>query len=223
MVQRTARASNKTFRLCLAAAAVGLLCNTASAASVVDTDTTRVIVKFKKGQKALLKTLVGGLKGKVKHEIFNDDAMAVEVPRSALKGLENNPNVEYIEEDAKRYPLALTSPSTGTPYTAGQLVPYGIKQVQADLLSDAAVANRKICIIDSGYDKNHEDLSANQVTGEYDSGTGWWYTDENHHGTHVAGTIAAINNSGTGVVGVNSNKQIKLHIVKVFGAEAWAY
>ncbi|MGJ9419692.1 S8 family serine peptidase [Massilia sp. CMS3.1] len=223
MAQPTARASNKTFRLCLAAAAVGLLCNTASAASVVDTDTTRVIVKFKKGQKAVLKSLVSGLKGKVKHEIFNDDAMAVEVPRSALKGLENNPNVEYIEEDAKRYPLALTSPSTGAPYVAGQLVPYGIKQVQADLLSDSAAANRKICIIDSGYDKNHEDLSSNQVTGEYDSGTGWWYTDENHHGTHVAGTIAAINNSGTGVVGVNSNKQIKLHIVKVFGAEAWAY
>jgi subtilisin family serine protease len=223
MVQPTARASKKTFRLCLAAVAVGILCNTAGAAQVADTDTTRVIVKFKKGQKALLKTLVSGLKGKVKHEIFNDDAMAIEVPRAALKGLENNPNVEFIEEDAKRYPLALTSPATGTPYATGQLVPYGIKMVQADLLSDSAAANRKICIIDSGYDRNHEDLSANNVTGEYDSGTGWWYTDENHHGTHVAGTIAAINNSGTGVVGVNANKQIKLHIVKVFGPDAWAY
>jgi subtilisin family serine protease len=222
MVQATARASTKTVRLCLAAVAVGILCNTAGAAQVADTDTTRVIVKFKKGQKALLKTLVSGLQGKVKHEIFNEDAMAIEVPRASLKGLENNPNVEFIEEDAKRYPLALTSPSTGTPYTTGQLVPYGIKLVQADQLSDSA-ANRKICIIDSGYDKNHEDLSANDVTGEYDAGTGWWYTDENHHGTHVAGTIAAINNSGTGVVGVNSNKQIKLHIVKVFDAAGWAY
>jgi subtilisin family serine protease len=55
------------------------------------------------------------------------------------------------------------------------------------------------------------------------AGTGWWYTDENHHGTHVAGTIAAINNSGVGVVGVNPNKQLKLHIVKVFGAAGWAY
>jgi subtilisin family serine protease len=58
--------------------------------------------------------------------------------------------------------------------------------------------------------------------GEYDSGTGWWYTDENHHGTHVAGTIAAINNS-VGVVGINPNRQLRLHIVKVFGAEGWAY
>jgi subtilisin family serine protease len=61
------------------------------------------------------------------------------------------------------------------------------------------------------------------VTGEYDSGTGWWYTDENHHGTHVAGTISALNNSGTGVVGVNPNAKLKLHIVKVFGADGWAY
>ncbi|TDM08636.1 MAG: peptidase S8 [Ideonella sp. MAG2] len=43
------------------------------------------------------------------------------------------------------------------------------------------------------------------------------------HGTHVAGTVAAINNSGVGVVGVNPNKKLKLHIVKVFGANGWAY
>ncbi|MFC4932088.1 S8 family serine peptidase [Massilia sp. GCM10023247] len=214
------RASKKTFSLCLAAAAVGMLCNAAYAAAP---DTTRIIVAFKPGAKAAVKSAVTVAKGAVKHEIFGMNAMAIEVPRVALKGLENNPNVEYIEEDVIRKPFALTTPSTGTPYASGQLVPYGIKQVQADLLSDSAAGNRKVCIIDSGYDQKHEDLSANPVTGEYDSGTGWWYTDENSHGTHVAGTIAAINNSGTGVVGVNANKQLKLHIVKVFGAAGWAY
>lgn len=44
-----------------------------------------------------------------------------------------------------------------------------------------------------------------------------------HHGTHVFGTIAAVDN-GLGVVGVNPNKQLKLHIVKVFGQDgAWTY
>jgi subtilisin family serine protease len=38
----------------------------------------------------------------------------------------------------------------------------------------------------------------------------------------VFGTIAAINN-GLGVVGVNPNKQLRLHIVKVFDAAGWAY
>jgi subtilisin family serine protease len=161
----------------------------------------------------------------VKHEIFGMNAMAVELPATALKGLENNPNVEYIEEDVVRRPFALTSPSAA-PYLPGQLVPYGIKLVQADQLSDANVGNRKICIIDSGVDFSHEDLKDNgaNVTGEYDSGTGWWNTDETHHGTHVFGTIAAVNNSGTGVVGVNPNKKLKLHIVKVFGKDgAWTY
>jgi subtilisin family serine protease len=207
--------------LCFAAVAAAF----AGSAQAAAPDTTRVIVGFKPGSAAGIKALVAANKGSVKHEIFNMNAMAVEVPNVALKGLENNPNVEYIEEDVVRRPFSLTTPSTGTPYQTGQLVPYGIKLVQADQLSDANVGNRKVCIIDSGVDFNHEDLSANgaNVTGEYDSGTGWWYTDETHHGTHVFGTIAGVNN-GLGVVGVNPNKLLKLHIVKVFGANgAWTY
>ena len=186
-------------------------------------DTTRVIVQFQPGKAAAMKSAVAAAKGNIKHEIFGMDAMAIEVPTQAIKGLEHNPNVILVEEDVKRQLFATTSPSTGTPYQLGQLVPWGIKAVQADQLTDANTANRKVCIIDSGYDRAHEDLNGNNVTGEYDSGTGWWYTDENHHGSHVAGTIAAINNSGTGVVGVNPNKNLKLHIVKVFGADGWAY
>lgn len=168
---------------------------------------------------------VQAVRGQVKSEIFGTNAMSVEMSANAMKQLARNPNVAYVEPDVKRYPFALTSPSTGTPYMSGQLVPYGIKMVQADQMpsGDSLTSNRKVCIIDSGYDRSHEDLALNNVTGEYDSGTGWWYTDENHHGTHVAGTIAAINNSGVGVVGVNSNKQLKLHIVKVFSASGWAY
>jgi subtilisin family serine protease len=205
----------------MAALAAGVVGNAAAAAN-----TTRVIVAFKPGAAASIKSAVAAAHGSVKLEIFGMNAMAVEVPTAALKGLDNNPNVEYVEEDVVRKPFSLTTPSTGTPYATGQLVPYGIKLVQADQLSDASVGNRKVCIIDSGVDFSHEDLKDNgsNVTGEYDSGTGWWYTDETHHGTHVFGTIAGVNQAGVGVVGVNPNKQLKLHIVKVFGANgAWTY
>ena len=208
-------------KVLVAAVAMGSVMGAASAAAP---DHTRVIVKFKAGHGASMKSAVAAAKGSVKHEIFGMDAMAVEVPLTALKGLQNNPNVEYVEEDLVRRPFALTSASTGTPYLLGQLVPYGIKQTQSDLLPDTNVGSRKVCIIDSGIDRAHEDLTGNAInmTGQYDSGTGNWYTDENSHGTHVAGTIAAVNNS-LGVVGVNSNKRLKLHIVKVFGAAGWAY
>ncbi|MGJ7915666.1 S8 family serine peptidase [Massilia sp. LXY-6] len=223
MNQNKTRASKfvPVLGLCAAALAIAF----SGSASAAAPTTARVIVAFKPGAAANVKSLVAAAKGSVKQEIFNMNAMAVEVPTAALKGLENNPNVEYIEEDVLRKPFSLTTPSTGTPYVLGQQVPYGIKLVQADQLPDTNVANRKICIIDSGVDFSHEDLKDNgaNVTGEYDSGTGWWYTDETHHGTHVFGTIAGVNN-GTGVVGVNPNKQLKLHIVKVFGANgAWTY
>jgi subtilisin family serine protease len=204
-------------KLLAAVAAVG-----AAGQAFAANDTTRVIVQFQPGKAAAVKSAVAAAKGNIKHEIFGMDAMAIEVPTQAIKGLEHNPNVILVEEDVKRQQFALTSPSTGTPYTLGQLVPWGIKAVQADQLSDINAGNRKVCIIDSGYDNAHEDLNGNVVTGEFDSGTGNWYTDENHHGSHVAGTIAGINN-GLGVVGVNPNKKLKLHIVKVFGADGWAY
>ncbi|QYF94488.1 S8 family serine peptidase [Massilia sp. PAMC28688] len=206
-------------KMLVATVAVGVI-GTASAA-----DTTRVIVAFKPGAAANMKAAVKAAKGNVKHEIFGMNAMAIEVPAVALKGLQHNPNVEYVEEDVIRRPFALTSPSTGTPYATGQLVPYGIVQVQADQLSDINAGNRKVCIIDSGIDRAHEDFAGStaNMSGQYNSGTGNWYTDENSHGTHVAGTIAAINNAGKGVVGVNANGKLKLHIVKVFGANGWAY
>ncbi len=219
MTTRASTAAGRRLLLALAAASVF----TTPLAQAAD-PTTRVIVAFKPGAAAPARAAITAARGQVRLEIFGMDAVAVEVPTQALAGLARNPNIDYIEEDAKRYPLAATSPSTGVPYASGQLVPYGIPMVQADQLSDALAGNRKLCIIDSGYDRGHPDLSAGaNVTGEYDSGTGWWYTDENHHGTHVAGTIAALNNAGTGVVGVNPNATLKLHIVKVFGAQAWAY
>ena len=185
-------------------------------------DATRVVVTFKPGMSAQAKAAIAAAKGAVKLELPALDAIAIEVPAAALPALRNNPHFAFVEEDVKRYPVALSSASSA-PYLSGQQVPYGVKLVQADQLPDTYAGNRKVCIIDSGYDRAHEDLRLNPAEGKYDRGTGWWYTDENHHGTHVAGTIAAINNSGTGVVGVAAGARLKLHIVKVFSAEGWAY
>ncbi|HSI56817.1 MAG TPA: S8 family serine peptidase [Ideonella sp.] len=196
-------------------------------AAASSADTTRVVIEFKPGSAAVAsaRAAIANAGGQVKREILRGGAVAVVLPTRVVEALKRNPNILSVEEDAVRYPLALTTPSA-KPYKLGQLVPYGIDMVQADQLprGDLKTGNRKICIIDSGYDRTHEDLAANNVTGEFDTSTGWWYDDEAHHGTHVAGTIAAINNKGVGVVGVNPSKKLGLHIVKVFGAAGtWAY
>lgn len=68
-----------------------------------------------------------------------------------------------------------------------------------------------VAVIDTGVDDTHPDLapnfsasqSANCVGGKADTSEGAWrpYTDDDYHGTHVAGEIAAARN-GIGVAGV---------------------
>lgn len=188
-------------------------------------ENARFIVHYKGGSHAEVRNAIVHARANVRHQIHSMNAVAIEASKTGVQELLANKDVGKVELDVKRYPLALVTAATGSPYQVGQLVPYGVALVQANQLpsSDANALNRKICIIDSGVDRAHEDLNGNSMTGEYDAGTGWWHSDENHHGTHVAGTIAAINNSGVGVVGINPNKKIKLHIVKVFGANGWAY
>ncbi len=120
-----------------------------------------------------------------------------------ISELNNSGAVEYIEVDAKRYLYA-------------ESVPYGITMVQAPLVSDAYTSNIKACIIDTGYTYGHPDLPSSGVTGYAFSGHGSWSTDGNGHGTHVAGTIAAIGRNNIGVVGVNPSAKLGLHIVKIF-------
>jgi len=80
-------------------------------------------------------------------------------------------------------------------------------------------ANRTICIIDSGVYTGHEDLAGVNFLGGYPSG---WNSDGFGHGTHVTGTITALNNS-VGVVGVLPGTAT-VYMVRVFGDDgAWAY
>ena len=219
MFKKQSRNSRAKFVMTVLAAAVSTQFPVASAA----TGDVRVIIGFKAGGASGGKAAIAAARGKVVQDLAEINATAAEVPSSELATLRKNTQIEFVEEDKKRYPLATSTPSTGTPYLLGQQVPYGIGMVQADQLPDTYASNRTVCIIDSGIDMAHEDLKGNRLTGNSNPGTGSWFTDELHHGTHVAGTIAAINNAGVGVVGVNPGRQLNIHIVKVFSADEWTY
>ena len=183
---------------------------------------SRVIVGFKAGAESGARAAMAAARGRIALELPSVAAVAVEVPTAALAALSRNPNVEYVEQDAKRYPLALSSPSA-SPYASGQLEPWGVRAVQAHLLP-AVSSPRKVCIIDSGYALGHEDLPNSQRVSGYNVSSLPWHQDGDGHGTHVAGTIAALNNTGTGVVGVDASGNLNLYIVRVFGdSGTWAY
>jgi subtilisin family serine protease len=214
------------FRLALIGLACASLATTAAQAQDREPAAghTRVIVGFKAGAEGQARAAVAAARGRVALDLPSVAAMAVELPSAAVAGLSRNPNVAYVEEDAKRYPLALTAPSSA-PYASGQTEPWGIRAVQAHLLpqGDSLTGNRKVCIIDSGYAMGHEDLPGTSRVSGY-NGNLAWNQDGDGHGTHVAGTIAALNNAGTGVVGVNAGGNLNLYIVRVFGNDgAWAY
>lgn len=60
-----------------------------------------------------------------------------------------------------------------------------------------------VSVVDEGVDLNHPDLAWNCLeTGHYNAVDGNQVISAGNHGTHVAGTVAAVNNNGKGVCGV---------------------
>jgi subtilisin family serine protease len=121
--------------------------------------------------------------------------MAASLTAEEVETLRRDSRIAYIEPDRI---VMLAKPGTGGGGTAGQEVPYGITRV-----GYASGAGKTAWVIDTGIDLDHPDLNvdATRSTSVFTSGRDTSPDDGNGHGTHVAGTIAAKNNS-TGVIGV---------------------
>ena len=148
-------------------------------------------------------TLTASLGGTVNKVLDKHGLIAISLDKQAFNAILNHPLVESVELDVKRYLKAQTTP-------------YGIPMVQADQVNQADTQAKRVCVIDSGYNLGHPDLPTQNdgLTGESNNfAVGSWNRDGNGHGTHVAGTIAAIDNQ-EGVIGVYPG--VNMHIVKIF-------
>jgi subtilisin len=139
---------------------------------------------------------------------FGFDAITIRVPKRALSGLRQRPDVRYVEENGQMHAI--------------DYLPWGVDRVEADIAHQAGYTGTgaDIAILDSGIDSDHPDLQANLGTGAYavacsGSGCRYGWDDDNGHGTHCAGVADGMDNS-EGVIGVSTNAT--LHAVKVLNS-----
>jgi len=111
-----------------------------------------------------------------------------------VEKLLNDPRVKSIEPDQQ---ITLGKPGGGGTTPPAQVIPWGVTRVGGGLDG----TGKRAWIIDSGIDLDHPDLTVDLTLSKSFLGSRTTADDQNGHGTHVAGTIAAKNNS-IGVVGV---------------------
>jgi aqualysin 1 len=119
------------------------------------------------------------------------EGFSATIPDEDLAAVSANPSVAFIERDKEVH-------------VAAQKTPWGVDRIDADISSTRAgngrgkITNVNAYIIDTGIDPNHPDLNVVDrvnFTGDHKN------HDCDGHGTHVAGTVAAMDNS-IDVVGV---------------------
>jgi subtilisin len=159
------------------------------------------------------------------------NGMAVLLPGNAVASLAREPGVLRIDVDAQVHALGRPEgrgkPAPPPPPPA-QVLPWGVDRIDADFAWPAGHTGSgvKVAVIDTGIDQDHPDLVANIAGGanfvsrglKPADATKW--DDDNGHGTHVAGIIAAANNS-IGVVGVAP--EARLYGVKVLDKNGSGY
>lgn len=152
---------------------------------------------------------------KVSKKFNKNSAVVMELTSVEKEQLLMSSEILFIEEDAEINTLSIDQPSkSSTPVknmkNGTQEAPWGIKYIGADqTLKKYSGKNVNVAIFDTGV-SSHEDLKVSGGISFVDYTSS--YADDNGHGTHVAGIIAAQDNK-LGVVGVAPNA--KIYSVKI--------
>ena len=214
----------RTGRFLFLALALSLLAfvfaTTTAPAASAPPDGVRVFVEYAPGQANAVQRTLNRAGANFHYDFPDLNSYAVTLPANAVSGIANSPHVVAVEDDPVRELLGggLTAGDVMDAVNstlAAETTPYGVNYVQAPDVWAAGYdgSGVTVCIIDSGYRWQHEDLpdtytGYSQISGENVD------DDGNGHGSHVAGTIGAIQGNGVGVVGVAPG--VNFHIVKFF-------
>ena len=184
----------KRLTLCLAALSCAAVLMPAGASAATD----RYIVVFDDGANAT--SVASGLGLETGHVYRNAlDGFSTRMSPATAATVEALPVVDYVQKDARVEAFAQTTPT-------------GIDRADADLSPTAAIGgnggdvNVDVAVIDTGVQASHPDLKVTQNKNCSTFGLGG-ADDQNGHGTHVAGTIGALDNQ-QGVVGMAPGARI---------------
>ena len=162
----------------------------------------RYIVVLKKGTNASATAIEHGRRyGVLERAVYSHaiDGYSADVPESRVSDLRSDPLVASVFPDVAARAAAQTTPT-------------GVSRIRAPLSLDKGTGVN-VAVLDTGIDLDHPDLAANIVGGKNCSdGSSYNDTSTSGHGTHVAGIIAALDNS-IGVRGVAP--EAKLWAVRV--------
>jgi subtilisin family serine protease len=125
-----------------------------------------------------------------------------------VERLRGDPEVDFVAENRR------VRAAGSVPLVGADAAPTGVRRILAGSATTARQASGvKVAVIDTGIKLSHPDLNTAGGTNCISPGSS--ADDDNGHGTHVAGTIAA-ENDGSGVVGVAPGT--KTYAVKVLDA-----
>lgn len=173
----------------------------------------RKIVVFQPGfDDAAKDNLVGKFQGLKLKKLGIINGQAVMLSPKDARDLASQPGVLRVDDD-----VVVQAADSGQEIGQGQMVSWGIEKINAKSAwaSGDTGAAVKVGIIDTGISNSHPDLIDNIKGGVNTivASNGW--NDDHGHGSHVAGIIAALDNS-IGTVGVGP--QINLYAIKVLNS-----
>lgn len=192
-------------------------------------DTQRYMIATKKSPSRTGLRVVSNSADATKHRVRtfeNVNAFAADLTPEEAAALRASGDIESVEPAVLRYALEVSrvpfKPQTnvGLKYQT-QVTPWGLPIVHAkDVWSITKGQNVNVAVLDTGIDLQHPDLQAAYAGGYNVYAPGTPPQDDNKHGTHVAGIIAASDNA-FGTVGVAPG--VKIWAVKVLNLRGEGY
>ncbi len=173
------------------------------------TPNRKIVVLRERIPAQLQKQVVGRHGSKVLHHLRRLNALTIVLPEDnaakALAALQADPSVGRVYTD---YAVGADHAVSATPVQApsGEVFPWGVERIGVPSVFDLIVSKSwsapKVAILDTGIDINHPEL-VHKIVGGYNARSGKDksdYEDDNGHGTHMAGIIAAAWNR-EGIIG----------------------